>query len=251
MKMVAAAKLRGAQAALDVARVFQAGVSDVWQFDIAKAETDKVLYVPLASDRGLCGGVNSVVSRAVRDELLTAPKSPHQIFILGDKSRAALERMFGERFTETITEMNKFRRIPYKQVSMVADHLLAQEYDRGVFVYNKFKNMISYETKMIDFPPFKLATANMDKLYTYELEGDPDIMRNFYEFQQAVRLYHFLVEGEASEQSSRMNAMGNSSSAAADMHKRLELQYNRLRQAKITTELIEIISGALALDDAN
>jgi len=111
--------------------------------------------------------------------------------------------------------------------------------------------MIAYETKQVDFVPFKVASANMEKLYTYEMEGDPDVVRNFYEFQQSVRLFHFLVEGEASEQSSRMNAMGNSSSAAADMHKRLELQYNRLRQAKITTELIEIISGALALDDSS
>jgi len=250
MKMVAAAKLRGAQNALDVARVFQSGITDVWKVDIQKKEGDRVLYIPVTSDRGLCGGVNSVISRAVRDEVFASPKSPAQLFILGEKSRGFLERLFGEKFVEAFTEMNKIKRIPFKQVAMVTDSLLKQDFDRGTFFYNRFKNMIVYETKSADFVPFKVASENMDKLYNYAMEGDPDVARNFYEFQQAVRMYHFLVEGEASEQSSRMNAMGNSSSAAADMHKRLELQYNRMRQSKITTELIEIISGALALDDS-
>jgi len=250
MKMVAAAKLRGAQAALDVARVFQAGICPLWKVDKPENATN-VLYVPLASDRGLCGAVNSIIGRTARDQILQAPKTQNsQLFIFGDKAKGALERMFGNKMVESISEMNKFKRIPYKQVSMVADHLLAQDYERGVFFYNRFKNMITFETQAFDFVPFKTASENMDKLYAYSLEGDGDVAQNFYEFQSAVRLYHFLIEGEASEQSSRMNAMGNSSSAASDMHKRLELQYNRLRQSKITTELIEIISGAVALDDA-
>jgi len=135
----------------------------------------------------------------------------------------------------------------------LTDLLLAQNFDRHDILFNRFRTLLSFETTQEKLYSWKvlspLVTQQFSK-YEIESEGYSDVMRNLYEFRSAVRLYHLFQENVTSEQSARMNAMGNSSKNASEMQDALRLLYNRTRQAKITTELVEIISGAAAADKA-
>lgn len=251
MKMVAAAKLRGAQNALDVARVFAVPTAGVWNPPAAE-DTDetKLTYVAMTSDRGLCGGVNSQISRHVRDQLLgsTLPKENIGLITVGDKGKQALERVFGKHFKTTISE-HASQRPTFATASAVAQELMSNDHDRAVICYNQFVNMLRFESEELHIAGIHKMDETAQELEPYELEGESELLANFYEYNMASQIFLFMREGEASEHSSRMNAMGNSSKNAGEMLESLTLLYNRTRQARITTELIEIISGAVALED--
>ena len=117
-------------------------------------------------------------------------------------------------------------------------------------MYNTFKNMIAFETKTIGVQSLQQVLADPKTFEAYDIEGDADSFENFYQFVFALRLHGILAETDMVEFSQRVNSMTNSSKNAEDMLVRLRLLYNRVRQARVTTELVEIISGATAADDA-
>jgi len=256
MKMVSAAKLNGLQRNLAVVRDFQQPITDVWKAVELKAPVSSRALVIITSDRGLCGSMNSVLSRKAKVILTDAnvkkkSSPPYSVIALGNKGKNALERYYGRYFMWHLNEYAKLKSLQFKQVAMWADRLLAENVDEMTILYNRFKNLLTSEQKEEKLYGTKLALENATDITSkYEVEsgGYANILRDLYEFRVAVRLWHMFNENMTTEMSSRMNAMSNSSKAAGEMLQALTMQYNRTRQAKITTELIEIVSGAVAIE---
>lgn len=252
MKMVAAAKLRGAQRVLEVARVFGT-VTDAWPAHDATPTSDgKHLILGICSDKGLCGGINSGIVRAIRDSMKahkpTGVAANTDIVLFGQKGVQGLERLHGEEFTTSVTDMGKTN---FTQVCEQAEVLTSMEYATGEAWYQYFRSMMAYDTVKVPFDSYE-AAINIDGkevLGGYQRWGGVDILRNFHEFRTAVHLFGFLCETETATLSSRMAAMEGSSKNAGEMLDSLTLILNRSRQSRITTELIEIISGASAAED--
>lgn len=267
MKMVASAKVRRAQDALTAARQFSQGVTNLFpepvveslevtkqavKVEATEGRNGNYLLLAVTPDRGLCGSVNGSVVRATRARGLHHSHVGRGISIvgLGEKTRAGLERLFAKDIKHTIGEHSKLRRRTFKQSVVLADFLLANvSFDQGEIVYNQFKNMISFETVTVGVQSLQQVLADPKTFEAYDVEGDADTFENFYQFAFALRLHQILAETDMVEFSQRVNSMTNSSKNAEDMLVRLRLLYNRVRQARVTTELIEIISGATAADD--
>lgn len=254
MKMVSAAKLRGDQTRLKAATPFASWASqingaprDLEDLDVSDFP-QKNLFVLCTTDKGLCGGVNSILSRMTRQVLnkLTADGKEYQIVVLGDKGRAQLQRQYGDKFVVSITD----RVMPYTfdLASCIANEVKEQEVDQVHILYNSFRSAISYIPSVVSIDT--MIDAADEKLTEYDVtpRKHADVLLSFYEYTLATQIFHCLMQNATSEQSSRMGAMENASKNAAEMIEKLTLQYNRARQARITTELIEIISGASALE---
>ncbi|KAE9467182.1 hypothetical protein C3L33_00916, partial [Rhododendron williamsianum] len=245
MKMVAASKLRAIQVRAENSR-------GLWQpftallGDTPSVDVKKNVIVTISSDKGLCGGINSTsvkMSRALH-KLNAGPDKEGKYVILGEKAKAQLIRDSKKDIEISITELQK-NPLNYTQVSVLADDILKNvEFDALRIVFNKFQSVVSYlpTTATILSPEVveKEAEAGgkLGDLDSYEIEGG--------ETKSEV-LFNAVLENACSEQGARMSAMDSSSRNAGDMLDRLTLSYNRTRQASITTELIEIISGASAL----
>lgn len=256
MKLVAAARVRQSQVRLDVVRSFQKGISEFWPQPAAEKKQegeakDQVVFVPITADRGLCGAANANVARRTRNlaNALVAKQNPFNMVPIGIKGKNALAKLFGNTFTFGINECAKLRLLTFRLASMVAIEILKQPADKYVIVYNWFRNLLVYETKDEEIPSFSKVKGNLTALFggKFEVEsgGYSDTLRNLYEYRFAVRVFHCMQEAMTVEIAARMNAMGNSSKAAADILAMLTMEYNRTRQAKITTELVEVVSGAL------
>lgn len=255
MKMVSASKLRGDTSRLMTARSFSKWADEVTgthhdleDFD-PKDFGQNNLIILTTSDKGLCGGVNSIMARHTRNLLakLVAAGKDYQLMIQGEKGRALFRRLYGDKILMNITD----RLAPYNftLANSIAHECTQGDFDNVHVVYNSFKSAISY------IPSIKCITPMLDanceffqSKYDMEPEADPETLMNFYEYTLTTQLYHAMMENATSEQSARMAAMENASKNAADMINKLTLQYNRARQTRITTELIEIISGASALE---
>jgi len=251
MKMVSAAKLRAVQSLLPAARQFKKGLSATSTMTEAPKDAKKVLVVAVTSDRGLCGSVNSAVARYCkaynREHAAAAPS----FFMVGEKGRGAIERECGKSIIRGVTEHNKRRPASFAICSVVAEQIMATPHDKLHFVYNKFKSAIAYELIQEDMYSLDLlqSSGNMN-LYDYNYDGHKgEIQRDMHEFRLANTLFSCNIENGTSEQSSRVQAMENSSKNAGEMLAKLSLQYNKGRQAKITTELIEVISGSVASEE--
>lgn len=251
MKMVAAAKLRGAQRVLDVARVF-ASVTEAWPTpEVTPTPDQKHMVVAIASDKGLCGGINSTIVRGVRDSLRYNKKKLNvdnsDIVILGNKGVQGLERLFGQQFLLTIGDQYK---VNFAQSCEQAAIVQACPHVTGEMWFQYFRSMMSYDTTKLPLQSFEAATAAGPVLQGYARQGHPlYIMENFHAFKFAVTLFLCQAETETATLSSRMAAMEGSSKNAGEMLDALTLQLNRSRQQRITTELIEIISGASAAEE--
>jgi F-type H+-transporting ATPase subunit gamma len=258
MKMVAVCKLRLAQENLAKARTFAQGVSAIEFKPSDPKKTPKTrLWIGITSDRGLCGAINSSISRSVRDSILAAQEDGLEhtrILLYGDKGKSGLERTFKKSFTTSLSETSKFKTSTFKQCAELCDFWTSVETDVTSVYFQKFKSMIAYTTtedKYWSYASVKDGITLRGDLLVYETEGNLDIWENFHQFQQCVKLYHYFAENETSTLSARMTAMDNSSTNAKEMIEDLSLVLNRNRQAKITTELSEIISGAAASDEVN
>jgi F-type H+-transporting ATPase subunit gamma len=267
MKMVASAKVRRAQDNLMAARDFSKGILDMFP-EVKPESTDVTTLAPksegegrnggylvlaVTPDRGLCGSVNGSIVRGTRARGLHHGKvgRPVTIIGMGEKTRAGLERLFAKDIRATIGEHSKLRRRTFKQSALLADYILKNvAFDQGEIVYNWFRNMIGFETRVMGIQSLPVILSEPKTFEAYDIEGDQDSMENFYQFAFAMRLHLILSETDMVEFSQRVNSMTNSSKNAEDMLVRLRLLYNRVRQARVTTELVEIISGATAADDA-
>lgn len=251
MKMVSAAKYNRAERDLKQARPLGVGSKTFYeQADIqAPADQPKRLLVAVTSDRGLCGAAHTGVSRNIRDTLLADPaeRENTKIVCIGEKSRSILQRLFAENILFVASEVG--RKPPtFNDAAKVAAEIMNSGYDfgSGRIIYNRFKSVVSYSIDQL--PLFdKNAVVTAPKLSIYD-SLDEEVIQSYLEFSLASLLFYSMKEGACSEQSSRMTAMDNASKNAGEMIEKLTLTFNRTRQAVITRELIEIISGAAALE---
>jgi len=250
MKMVSAAKYARAERDLRAARPVGAAAKAF--YDNAEvnpsAEAPKELYIAMTSDRGLAGAVHSSICKQIRAELAEKPNTDNvKIVCVGDKSRSFFQRWNKDNIFLVGSEIG---RLPpqFGDASKVASNILnsGYEFDSAKMLYNKYNSVVSYTTTT--FPIYGLdAVSKAEKIDVYD-SLDADVLQSYLEFSMASLLYYAMKEGACSEQSSRMTAMDNSTKNAGEMIDKLQITFNRTRQAVITGELIEIISGAAALD---
>jgi len=249
MKMVSAAKYARAEKALKDGRANGPATQSLLQkAKVDLPEADKQILVAISSDRGLCGGIHSGIAKAVKLALKAAPASVDaKVVAVGDKARTIIQRTHGDRILLSASEVG--RRPPiFAEASFLAQEVLSCgfPFKSGTILYNHFKSAASYEVRK---RPLFNAAALDDRVevMAYE-ELDRETLQSYTEFTLAGNIFYTMLESTASEQSSRMTAMENASSNAGDMISSLRLTFNRTRQAVIARELIEIISGASALD---
>jgi F-type H+-transporting ATPase subunit gamma len=271
MKMVAAAKLRRAQEQAEAARPFAERMARMLgslagslaggggPALLSGTGKDQVhLIVVTTSDRGLCGAFNSSIVRGARQLIrqLQAEGKTVKIMTVGRKGRDQLRRDFGKLIVESMEEVGK-RRLTFADAQRVTDRIVAMynagEFDVCTIMYNRFKSAISQIVTRQQIIPFPVEAgtaggAANESGAIYEFEPDEEeILNALLPRNLAVQVYRALLENAASEQGARMSAMDSATRNAGDMIKRLTLNYNRTRQAMITKELIEIISGAEAV----
>jgi F-type H+-transporting ATPase subunit gamma len=272
MKMVAASKLRRAQAQAEAARPFAermermlgalaASVADSPGAPrlLVGTGSDRVhLLIPVTADRGLAGAFNASIGRATRTlaHRLEAAGKTVKIYAVGRKGRDYLRRELANRFAGDVSYAGK-KRVEYSDAEAVAQRvtamLAAGEVDVVSIIYNRFQSVISQvvtEQRLVPAPMPEGAATGAEAMggAVYEFEPDEEtILARLLPQNLAIQIYRAMLESAAGEHGARMTAMDNATRNAGDMIKRLTLNYNRARQANITRELIEIISGAEAL----
>ena len=263
MQMVAAAKLRRAQDAAEAARPYAermgaviaalaAGQGDGGPKLLAGNGRDKIhLLVVMTSERGLCGGFNSSIvklARARATELVAAGKTV-KILTVGKKGREQLKRDWSQAFVGHI-DLSEVKRVGYSNAQAIAREVMAAfdagEADVVTIFYNRFQSVIAQIPTEQQIIPARFEGAATTALYDYE-PSEEAILADLLPRGVATQIFTALLENGASEQGARMSAMDNATRNAGDMINKLTIQYNRSRQAAITKELIEIISGAEAL----
>lgn len=251
MKMVAASKLRMDQRRLENGMPFALPIQRILGRIPIPQEKGDLTVLALTSDKGLCGGVNSAVARLVRETVKTTEAEGSRAFIIGvgDKIRSALQRVFGDRFSRMFTEATRFP-WSFATAAVIADRIIKEDPGRLTIVYNHFKSAVAYDTVSQNLLTGRQAArSTKQELAGFEFEPElTDVWKDVHDFYCACTVYGCMLDNIASEQSARMNAMDNASTNASEMISALTLKYNRARQAKITTELVEIISGANALE---
>jgi len=254
MKMVAASKLRKDTLRLEMGAPFCQPVMSF--FDRLPEDTRQgtKMVCAMTGDKGLCGGVNSSVVKQSRNLVneIEAAGGTANMFVVGGKGVAGLKRLYQDRFTTTV-ENHSAVPTSFMQASAIAERISAADPDKVTFIYNHMLSAIAFDTRVIAGQT-KKGVAAVDKMdLSKAIDGysfEPDRVESWadlHEFYYGATVYNAMLDGVAAEQSSRMNAMENASKNAGEMLDKLTLKYNRARQAKITTELCEIISGASAL----
>jgi len=257
MKMVAASRLRGVQTRMEQSRGLPLPMVKMLG-DTPGATTANTTIVPITSDKGLCGGINTSVVKYTKivEGVAEDMGSAGSLFVVGEKGRAQLARgATAAKLAHCVVDTSKSKDgISFAMASMVADTLLRGGYDKLQVIYNRFQSVISFKPTVATLLSPAALEAAADEgglaIDTYEVEG-PDrseFLLDLSEFQLAATLYNAMLENSTSELGSRMQSMENSTKNAQEMLAKLTLYYNRTRQAAITTELIEIISGAAALE---
>ena len=268
MQMVAAAKLRRAQESAEAARPFaermdavlgnlakgMAGSESAPKLLAGTGSDQTHLLIVATAERGLCGGFNSSIAKLARqhaDELIAAGKTV-KILTIGKKGREQLKRQYGDHMVGHV-DQSEIKRIGYADAQAVATDVLARfeagEFDVATLFFNRFQSVIAQIPTAQQLIPavFDEDEAGGEaKSYEYEPDEE-EILADLLPRNVAVQLFRGMLENGASEQGARMSAMDNATRNAGDMIDKLTIQYNRSRQAAITNELIEIISGAEAL----
>ncbi|KAI9272105.1 ATP synthase F1, gamma subunit [Helicostylum pulchrum] len=244
MKMIASTKVAKAQRGMKAARVFGTASSTTFTSAETKAkDDDKILFVAASSDRGLCGGIHSSISKATRRAV--AENASAEVVILGDKPKAQLGRIIRNQIALTFNQIGKD--MPsFEEASSIVDIIKTEgiEFDTANIIYNKFISAVSYEASII--PAYSEATFKASPNFAvYEIEDD--VLANLQEFSFANGVYWAMVEGHAAEMCAKRAAMENATQNAGEIIGKLTMTYNRGRQAVITNELIDIITGASAL----
>ena len=270
MKMVAAAKLRRAQDAAESGRPYSTRMRQVIGNLASKADAasapqllvgngkDKThLLVVMSADRGLCGGFNGTVTRQTRAKVtrLRAENKNVKLLMVGRKSADALRREFGDLYIDRYEGLQGTS-VNYSDAAKIADAIRtgfeAGEFDVCTLIFNKFKNAITQEITLTQLIPAEVDNSeagNGDAAavsYEYEPEED-ELLASLLPRNLSTQIYGALLESSAAELAARMTAMDNATRNAGELIDRLTLVYNRTRQANITSELIEIISGAEAI----
>ena len=274
MQMVASSKLRRAQENAEAARPYAermegmlraiaisvAGNDNAPRMLAGSGASDTHLLLVTTSDRGLCGGFNSSIVRAVKQRIaaLQADGKTVKLLCLGRKGRDQLKRDYQELIIETVEDLDKGG-LDYDDAATISTRL-AKMFDDGEFdvctiIYNHFKSVMSQIVTIQQLIPYHVEDGDasdgteealVSAIYEYEPDEE-EILAQLLPRNLAVQIYRALLESSASEQAARMTAMDNATRNAGDMIDKLSLLYNRTRQAAITTELTEIVTGAGAL----
>ncbi|EOR01349.1 hypothetical protein J056_004135 [Wallemia ichthyophaga EXF-994] len=246
MKMIASTKLTKAQRAMNTAIQYGKTNSEIFdQSQVQAPENAKSLWIVVSSDSGLCGGIHSSVSKYTKRGIIEEGSEEHPIVILGDRARNQLQRSNPSDVKLSFNQIGK--QIPtFTDAAAIADTILTSdiEFDQVNLVYNQYTSQIGYDANTIKAYTEKILSQSQGfKSYEQEEEATKDLAQ----FSFANAIYAALVEGHASEINARRNAMDNASKNAGEMINNLNLKYNRGRQAQITNELIEVITGASSL----
>ena len=269
MKMVAAAKLKRAQENAEKGRPFSEKMNNIIlnlsnsisdkdnasKFLVGTGKDSTYLCVVITADRGLCGGFNTNICRKARnhfDKILKENKTL-KIFTVGSKGHDQLKRIYGKYIVEKVN-FKGFKKITYKEAENVGKIIIKlfneSQFDVCKIFYNKFKNVITQipqEQQLIPIESQKKGEEKIsDNFYEFEPEEN-EILNDLLPRNISTQIFKAFLENAASEQGSRMTAMDNATRNAGDLVDKLTITYNRSRQAAITKELIEIISGAESL----
>ena len=272
MQMVAAAKLRRAQEAAEAARPY-ADRMDAVMANLASGMTGRAgapallagtgsdqvhLVIVATADRGLCGGFNSSISRLAREHIykLIREGKDVKIVAVGRKGRDALKRLFGDKIVKSY-EFSGIRQIGFEQAEDISNYVLssfeAGEFDVATLFFSKFVNVVTQIPTAQQIIPASLPSVNDEPqvdlggaIYDYEPD-EAEILKDLLPRNLSIQIFKALLENVAGEFGAKMSAMDNATRNAGEMIKKLNITYNRSRQAMITKELIEIISGAEAL----
>jgi len=266
MQKVASAKLRRAQDAAQAGRPYaerfnavmaglaaSVGASEGGPKLLTGTGSDQTqLLVVMTAERGLCGGFNSNIVKLARiaaKQLLAEGKTV-KILTVGKKGRESLKREFGALLVDHV-DLSDVKRVGYDNASAIAQNVLhrfeAGEFDVAKIFYSEFGSVVNQIPTELQVIPAKFeAVTDEGTVYDYE-PSEEGILADLLPRSVATQIFTALLENAASEQGARMSAMDNATRNAGEMIDKLTIQYNRSRQAKITNELIEIISGAEAL----
>ena len=268
MKMVAAAKLRKAQENAEKGRPYSEKMSNII-LNLSNSITDKEnapklltgtgadkvhLCVVLTADRGLCGGFNSNIVKKAKSffKKIKSEGKNLKIITVGSKGYDQLKRIYGSQIIEKISFKDS-KIANYLDAEIVGKKIIElfekNEFDICTIFYNQFKNVITQIPQAQQIIPLNVENSEEDKSEdSYEFEPDEDeILSNLLPKNISTQIFKAMLENSASEQGSRMSAMDNATRNAGEMVDKLTIEYNRSRQAAITKELIEIISGAESL----
>lgn len=249
MKMISAAKYAQAEKALRPARVYGTGALAIWNKTEIPAENDapKQLVITCTSDRGLCGPLHSNIARAAKSDMDSLPSGVEvKLVTIGDKSKLILA---ASNPGNMLLECKELGRIAptFLDANCVAEGILESgfKYNHGNVFYNYFKSAMSQEIRKQ--PVYSIESVESAPGMAVYDSVDGDVLQSYQEFQLVNTVYYTLKENYASEQGARMVCMDGATKNAGEIIDKMSLLYNRTRQAVITTELIEIISGMTAL----
>tara|TARA_B100001996_G_scaffold355868_1_gene318793 strand:- start:1224 stop:2102 length:879 start_codon:yes stop_codon:yes gene_type:complete len=269
MKMVASAKLRKAQENAEKGRPFSEKMNNIIlnlsnaitdkdsasKFLVGTGKTSVHLCVVITADRGLCGGFNTNICRKAKSyfENILKEGKTLKIFTVGSKGYDQLKRSYGQYIIEKINYKN-FKKLTYKEAEDVAEKIIKlfndSQFDVCAIFYNQFKNIITQIPQAQQIIPIespaKVEEKKSESFYEFEPEED-EILNDLLPRNISTQIFKAFLENAASEQGSRMTAMDSATRNAGDLVDKLTIKYNRSRQAAITKELIEIISGAESL----
>ena len=261
MKMVAAAKLRTSQSNMEQCRPYSKKISMLMndllsecgnvRFDLMEQrEVSKTLYVVITSDRGMAGAFNTNILKKAQQDIDINGKDNAMVISIGKKSRDYFKNRNFDMVSEYIDfwgDLNFDHAIDMGKE--IVDLFISGKVDQVKVYYNEFKNLATQVIKDIDFLPLTESDTEEDKKQVDRLyePSKEEILKGLIPKHINVQIWQFLLESYASEQAARMVAMENATDNAGDMIKELGLQYNKARQSAITTEIIEIVSGANAL----
>ena len=268
MKMVAAAKLKRAQDSAEKGRPYSKKMNNII-LNLSNGISDKSnapkllsgtgneqihLCVIMTSDRGLCGGFNANIIKKAKSYFLKLKQEGKELKIItvGSKGNDQLKRVYGDKIIENISFKNSKNANYFdaeKVGKTIIDRFEKHEFDICTIFYNQFKNVITQIPQAQQIIPLNTEKNNEDKSEeSYEFEPDEDeILSNLLPKNISTQIFKAMLENSASEQGARMSAMDNATRNAGEMVDKLTIEYNRSRQAAITKELIEIISGAESL----
>ena len=267
MKMVAAAKLKRAQESAEKGRPYSEKMNNVI-LNLSNGISDKDnapkllsgsgkeqihLCVVMTSDRGLCGGFNANIIKKAKSHFAKLAREGKELKIItvGSKGNDQLKRVYGDKIIENISFKNSKNANYFdadKVGKIIIEKFEKEEFDICTIFYNQFKNVITQIPQAQQIIPLNTVDDENKSDETYEFEPDEDeILKNLLPKNISTQIFKAMLENSASEQGARMSAMDNATRNAGEMVDKLTIEYNRSRQAAITKELIEIISGAESL----
>jgi len=254
MQMVASSKLRAATRKVHETKEVAASINKFLEgkeiTPLDEADPSPNIIISITSDKGMCGPVNNQIIRHAKTILRTERENKSDVATLGSKGTPTMIAEFPKQFVFSLKDFGR-KEPSFMEAGFVVDQLLEdRKYENVNIIFNRFKNALTYLVHETSIPGPKTMLANKSQFAQYEFDEDDDAtFRDLFEFQIASTIWSGMMESRASELAARMTSMDNATKNATSIISLLAIQYNRGRQSAITTELIEITSGASALEE--